>query len=505
MFKQLALLVGKPRVFPAVAIALTCISGAVYLTAGRVAAGAFGYPIDDPWIHETLARNLLRHGELAINPGEPTAASTSLLWTVLLVPGELLGLAPLWWAYFLGAASLALVGIATYKFAQALLPESRVLPTVAGLLALLDWRLAWSGFSGMETLLFTGLSLLLLTSAMATEEGPAWKKGLVAGALTLVRPEGMLLAALVGATMLFGAPAAGKWRRITGYAGVLALCLLPLFAVNYRLNGQLLPATFTAKNAAYGVGVSVGAYVDYLWSALVILAPGVQLLLFLGLLYLLLRRPRGLNAWWPLPLWWGALLLSAYMIWLPALYHHGRYLFPVIPLIIVYGLTGGMKLLDRLPFTVLPRAVTAMLTLLALLSWARGAQIYAGDVAYIYNHQVTLAQWARDNTPPDAVIATHDIGAFGYYAQRRLVDIAGLASQELTTSPRDVERVLAVLEEKHVAYVFLLPSWYPPLSRALEETGAFKKVAVQPDLKQNETVEGLDSFLVWRRVSEKLE
>ena len=503
LFKQLALLVGRPRVFPAAAIALTCISGAAYLTAGRIAAGSFGYPIDDPWIHETLARNLVHYGELAINRGEPAAASTSLLWTVLLVPGYLVGIAPLYWAYLLGAASLALVGTATYRFAQALLPESRLLPPTAGLLALLDWHLVWSGFSGMETLLFTGLSLLLLTSAMASREGPAWKKGLMAGALTLVRPEGMLLAALVGAKIVFGEPALGRSRRITGYAGVLALCLLPLFGVNYALNGQLLPATFTAKNAAYGAGVNLGAYADYLWSALVILAPGVQLLLFPGLLYLLLRRLKGLNAWWPLPLWWGALLLSAYMVWLPVLYHHGRYLFPLVPLIIVYGLTGGTKLLERLPFTVLPRAVAAMLALLAILSWARGAQIYAGDVAYIYDHQVALAKWARDNTSPDAVIATHDIGAIGYYAQRKLVDIAGLASRELTTSPKDVARVLAVLEEKHVAYIFLLPSWYPPLSRALEETGAFQKVSVKPDLKQNETVESLYSFLVWRRISER--
>jgi hypothetical protein len=35
-------------------------------------------------------------------------------------------------------------------------------------------------------------------------------------------------------------------------------------------------------------------------------------------------------------------------------------------------------------------------------------------------------RWLERNTPPDAVVATPDIGAIGYYSRRRVVDLAGL-------------------------------------------------------------------------------
>ncbi len=52
--------------------------------------GVTGYPLDDAWIHQTFARNLIEHGEWAVNPGEITAGSTSPLWTVLIAIGYLL-------------------------------------------------------------------------------------------------------------------------------------------------------------------------------------------------------------------------------------------------------------------------------------------------------------------------------------------------------------------------------------------------------------------------------
>src|SRR5512135_2817268 len=61
-----------------------------------------GFPLDDSWIHATYARNLAFHGQWAFQLGEPSAGSTAPLWTLLIVPGFLLGFGPLWWTYFLG-------------------------------------------------------------------------------------------------------------------------------------------------------------------------------------------------------------------------------------------------------------------------------------------------------------------------------------------------------------------------------------------------------------------
>ena len=46
--------------------------------------GVFIYPIDDTYIHLTIARNLAEYGNWGINPGEFNSASSSILYTLLL-------------------------------------------------------------------------------------------------------------------------------------------------------------------------------------------------------------------------------------------------------------------------------------------------------------------------------------------------------------------------------------------------------------------------------------
>ena len=46
-----------------------------------------GYPLDDAWIHELVARNLVRHGVLGVNPHLYGSGATSTLWALLLAIG----------------------------------------------------------------------------------------------------------------------------------------------------------------------------------------------------------------------------------------------------------------------------------------------------------------------------------------------------------------------------------------------------------------------------------
>ncbi|MGV8018322.1 MAG: hypothetical protein AB2L26_09125 [Ignavibacteria bacterium] len=41
--------------------------------------------------------------------------------------------------------------------------------------------------------------------------------------------------------------------------------------------------------------------------------------------------------------------------------------------------------------------------------------------------------WIKENTKPEDIIATHDVGAIGYYSDRKIVDVAGLITPELIT------------------------------------------------------------------------
>jgi len=85
---------------------ITGISLCSYLLASRLTY-ATGFPLDDAWIHQTYARNLVQAGEWAFLPGVPSAGSTSPAWTLALAAGYWLSLNPLGWAYFLGWGLLA--------------------------------------------------------------------------------------------------------------------------------------------------------------------------------------------------------------------------------------------------------------------------------------------------------------------------------------------------------------------------------------------------------------
>jgi len=166
------------------------------------------------------------------------------------------------------------------------------------------------------------------------------------------------------------------------------------------------------------------------------------------------------------PWWLGYTLI--YALRLPVTYQHGRYLMPAMPVLFLLGLVGSTWLLADLPLTQKWRRrlrFAAALTLagVAVSFYALGARSYSEDVAIIETEMVQTAHWVADNTPPDALIAAHDIGALGYYADRELLDLAGLISPEVIPFIRDETRLAAYLDQSGVDYLVTFPAWYPRL------------------------------------------
>jgi hypothetical protein len=135
------------NLFPTLALlAVFSISG--YLVASRLTYRN-GYPLDDAWIHQTYAHNLGVHGEWAFIPGQPSAGSTSPLWSALLAIGFVLGIGPYVWTFLLGWITLlgsALVGIWIFRRISWSRQEWAWL---AGGILILEWQ-TWSA-PGMET------------------------------------------------------------------------------------------------------------------------------------------------------------------------------------------------------------------------------------------------------------------------------------------------------------------------------------------------------------------
>lgn len=426
------------------------------------ALGAAGYPLDDAWIHQTLARNLARLGQWAYYPGEATASSTSPLWTLLLAPGHLPGFDPRTWTLSLGISLLVLTAWWANRLAARLFPEQGGVPVVVGAAVAMEWHLGWAALSGMETLLFVFLSLLLVERVLADDRPGIW--GIVAGLLTLTRPEGALLMGLICAGVWFRWEGLALGRRSRARSllevGVgFAALTLPYLAFHLIVADRPLPNTFYAKHQEYLEAFPAWALrpVSVLAATLI----GGQVLLLPG--FVRMSREVMNSARLRLPLLWWAGFLAVYAAYLPLTYQHGRYLIPTIPLLVIVGIGGTAEILKRRRGRLLSATVVGSLAALWLSFWVLGARAYAQDVRIIDTELVAAGRWLAEESPADVTIGAHDIGAIAYFSERRLIDTAGLISPEVIPFIRDEKLLLNFLEENEVAYFVSFPSWYPHL------------------------------------------
>ena len=104
---------------------------------------------------------------------------------------------------------------------------------------------------------------------------------------------------------------------------------------------------------------------------------------------------------------------------------------------------------------------------------------YATECRYISDRQVAAANWIKNNTKEDDIIATHDVGAIGFYSGRKIVDVAGLITPELITKLNDTNYNVTMtnfMKEKNVSYLAFLREWY----RVVNENPLFSTADTLP-------------------------
>lgn len=439
-----------------------------------------GFPLDDSWIHQTYARNLAERGEWAFVPGEPSVASTSPLYTVLLVAGYVLTIPFFVWTFVLGALALAGAGWIGRRLGPVLFPDVPQVGLWTGLAMVLMWHLVWAAASGMETMLFSTLSLAVVGLAwreMSASPEHVFRRGIVFGVtgalLTLTRPEGMGLVALSGGMVLVTRPY-GTFRDngrvylawIAGAALGWFVGVLPYLAVNYHIEETLLPNTSSAKQAENAPARELSLLERY-GRMLLPLVAGGQLALLPGIVVAIYGLARRRTLIYLLPLAWSVMLVSAYALRLPAPYQHGRYVIPILPHLLLYGVGGTLWLVQvgrRTPTRrVLSRSLGLSAAAITVGFLVIGAQQYARDVRIINTEMVDTAHWVENNIPPDELLAVHDIGAVGYYAPRPILDLAGLVSPEVVPIILDHEALMQLMCERDARYLMVLPDQLPAI------------------------------------------
>lgn len=451
--------------------ALAGLTGAYYLWRGAQATGP-GFPLDDAWIHQTYARNLARSGQWAFLPGQTSAGSTAPAWSAWLALGHALGLAPFAWTYLSGLLLLFAVAYLGAAWAARRGPEGLRTPFIIGAMLALEWHLDWVSFSGMETIALCAAILLLFLRLEGRPEG-AFLTGALIGFGVWLRPDAVTLLGPALFVIFGRGLREGKWpfRSVGLLLFGAAMLISPYLAFNVRISGEIWPSTFYAKQAEYAV-LRQAPFVDRLLAMLGLPLVGMSALLvpaWISAAWRALRRrdliliSAGL---------WAAGYAAIYAWRLPVTYQYGRYLMPLIPVLMVIGLSELLTVVRALERGAHWKRLVGRAWLLSSVAtgfafWLIGGSIFGRDVAIINTEMVATARWVSENTEQGALIAAHDIGALGYFGGRPIIDLAGLVSPEVIGFIRDESQIASYLDKEGTRYLMTFPGWYPSLVTGL--------------------------------------
>src|SRR5258708_4819215 len=460
----------------AVIVIAAILSVFIYVVVAQRVAGGPGFPLDDAWIHQTYGRNLALTGQWQFMPGIESAGSTSPLYSLLLAFGYSLHLPHFFWTHLLGALALTLAALVGAHMADRLFPTVRQAGLWTGLAIAGAWHLAWAASSGMETVLFAALCLVLISVACGTLDqsvdiraqfprGVAF--GILAALLTATRLEGIVLVALLAILILLARPqpsqTLGLWFAGALVGGLLGIA--PYALLNLHLNGTLVPNTFSAKQAE-NVELLAQPFLTNLAAMITPLTAGGEIFLLPGAVWAarqIIRREsfRGVLLNLALAIW-PALLILLYALRLPAYYQHGRYVIPALPPVLVLGVGGTLSALQWVRHNrhMWARVLIPSLSLTALAVFiifcVNGAYILGRDVTDINSYMLVAATWIKENVPPDQLLAVHDIGAVGYFAPRPILDLAGLVSPEVVPIIRNPDALMTLMQQRNGGYVLVL-------------------------------------------------
>ena len=424
---------------------------------------------DDPFITYRYAQNIALGQGFVYNFGERVLSTTTPLFAILLAAGRTLN-------FDLPTLSNAIGVVSIVASALLLFELSR------------DWdapAVGWAALLIYPTLplVLTPLGLempfyvaLCLGALLAHSRGHWLLAGLLAALATLTRNDGVLILGLLAAQFFWRSAHSVSpvsiqvWLRRFGLIYLVLVGVWLIFATLYF--GTPLPVTLATKHAQAQLAGSTPFAVawgqllrDYFSEGRYLVAGALAVL---GLLWAVLRKRAAL----PL-LGWMAAYAGAY-----SLLGVSSYFWYYAPLmvggVVLVGLGGEMliQLIHRLmPLAGRTRTLISLLGMVILAApfLVRLPQVstrFADRRPAMY---AEIGTWLNQNTPPTATVAMLEVGIIGYYAQRPIVDFAGLIQPEVIQqmAPGASYHDVAVWTTEHYQpnYIVLYEGFAPALEQ----------------------------------------
>ena len=415
----------KGRVnFFTTSVLFLAITGLLFVEASwkhSIVYGSVLYPLDDSYIHLAIAKSLAESGTWGISPGNPSAASSSPLWTIILAAAasllQFLGSITISWVPFIGnvVAGIALIWFWGRRFADTPFPRASTI------LLILVVPLPAIALIGMEHVLHAFLATVLAWTAseQIEEHSPPNRRAQV----TLALLSGLTVAARYESLALVGAIAVlavwhRQWRIVPAIVLPPVVVLAGFGLVWVHGGGWLVPNSLLLKTTLGSMGGQMTVNNVYLGPPMIsnlIVTLGLVLAVLAVLLTRRNIRERGLvilalAATLGQYLAGGIGWLFRYEAWLIAL--------DVFAIVCASSVLLGDRpkvfaaVLAGLALACLPRAETSLL-ITPMAAQDREWEHFGPTRA--------LATYAN------RAILVNDVGVVGYFGGLRPVDIYGLA------------------------------------------------------------------------------
>ena len=415
---------------------------------------------DDPFITYRYAWNLIHGLGFVYNPGERVLSTTTPFFTLLLA-----GIGIIWSnlpriATLAGCISAGMSGLIFWDLAR---QWKQDIAGWVGLLLIPNFPILTSTISS-ETPLYIALVLGTLDSYVRRRYKLT---AVTAAVLILVRPDGALLPLLIAAHFLVNKKRGIPWSAV----GIFILINAIWCGFAWYYFGSPFPMTLLTKQQQGLMSISQ----QFAPGLITIAAPYAQhwyyvveaILALVGFIWLVIHRHSA-----TMLVLWTMLYFLAYSLLGVARYFW--YYAPLVPGFIVMVGAGFRFIYEwgkqtnwlRLSNLQIERGLTIFLAILWIF---QGIHTYnfSQTPDLRYNQYWSIGEWLNKNSQVSDRIGTLEVGIIGYFADRPIVDFAGLIQPEVAKQMRadstyeDTARW--AINNYHPAYIALNPAGFPHL------------------------------------------